>query len=1489
MALEQLPIWDRVSQLGFLDVGAYFPGLCGRSPDNTYRGISRLDYCIANASAVPFLDEFTVDPRGYTDHASLHITLNISRPSLNKTIWSMPMDIAAIKPVVKNLPSQDVPLEVLQDFAVQLNDGFIDNAYHLFCRTFEDLCDNCHVDAGLGALPCKFRGRGRGKLVKAPRPSYALSQHGTVLSDQIQFRKRQKAMRQFRELKFLLRKTAGAWCAEHERLWNFLLRSRAFPHGFANWLLSNDICAFVPQRPSLEWVCEISEALQIEEECWAHAVKSRQQQLFKRFRDSDWKDAGATWHASVLKPPKAASLTTMCSKEVLQIRHARSCKGHPATFNVLHGSLPGPGAIWNFGSVSARVTAVAGSIVSLDIPLRSGMATGTVTQIIPNNEPQFIAETVQKYWDQFWNTSSQPNMEFVNRNLQNVPELPPFDPRITVQELHVALRKLPRRKARGMDGWSNGELASLSPDMASMLLALLNKITDSAVWPGDLCQSTVNLLAKVLSPTEASQARPITILAVIFRLWSKCMAAKVLKHLLPYVPQEIFGSIPNRCAHDLAFDLQSSIEEGLLTNTAVCGSSIDLVKAYNLISRPVLMVIAERLGWPVQLRMAYSSFLCSLQRFFSVDGSLFGPCASSVGVPEGCPLAVTSMIAITWFVGGFLKTNMGLNLSSYVDNWSVQSSDPSLVLQATQSIWHATDQLAMQISSDKLRFFSTNAAQRKFLRQQRLQDKEVMVSLDFRDLGVYFNSAARCSAKGFNSRFQANQGRFQKLATVSWSESRKASSLVRFIFPAVLYDAPLTHVSGSNFRQLRGRCTSALFGKRNQRDHFLAPLLSSSQIYEPFLQVFKIRWRTVQRMLRRSPAVYQRRWNTVFEKYTGKPLGPLGYFFEQVYKLHWVVQLDGIIVDHNGLPWNVATIPWKMLERHVWEAWIQCIIPLIRIDPQFAGIRAFDLSFIRKAYSSTEGYNGLVANYSTGAILSSKAKAKFLDGSAALCSLCQKDGDAAHVLWECTGTQNIREKMDLALLGEQVPAIKVAGLFPQLDGHADFLQNLLAIPEVQHIPFIAEEVIFFTDGSTDWGNHSPLTLSSWSVVRAYWGSSFSQCVAKGPLPGPCQSNNRAELYAVVQAVRGGQRGSIYTDSAIVVKGFQRLQKAGWDETVWSKADNYDLWLQLHQALLPDPLRWKIIWIPSHRAIQEAKSESEAWEILHNDTADRFAKAANKGRSPGFLEMHRNMVWQFKQFLQLQQTLLQLQQQVSVASKLEKFLTVPAESSFEPDRWRITLERFGMLINEKHQRIPAFQQELNLTGFIMYRPFVSKVWDFLRSQCWVPDPSGCSFCELFAAFFFECGWPVPVNITKIPSKHRPHFLQAKDNTVVWSHEFEWEQLALQRPSLTEQTVIFRNIVVGIFRSLQVPWESVQRQSLWTLSSRSFASLKWRPVNTCNGFVLRKLLGLQSGVSFATFMRTPLSANRPISIVGALAIRNVEHEWAEYKSVHRQRHQ
>ena len=1205
--LQNMQCWEKYSALGFCDYGAHVAALGGLSPQPTYRGISRLDYCIANSWAMPYLAGFSVDPRGFTDHGSLHILLGIEAHQPVCTRWAMPFDIA-------------------------------------------------------------------------PVPGYATA-----------------------------------------------------------------------------------------------------------------------------------------------------------------------------GGCSALVSKVRGHTVTLADTLKSEMIVSTVTQATWSARPSYVAEQIRQYWCQFWFSKKTPDLDFVKAHLDLLPHLPPFDPVISAAELHWAARNLKMGKARGLDGFSNAELKSLSPDLFSMLLSLLNHLTSSVTWPANLCQASMAFLAKTLQPDKPADGRPITILSTLYRLWSKIVARKMMLHLLPVLPPSLTGSVPGKSSVSLAFELQSSIEAALLEDASQSGVTMDLSKAYNLINRDVLLLISERLGWPSSVQQSYFAFLKNLRRFITVDKDMSVSSYSDVGVPEGDPIAVTAMIILTFFVSVKLQNDCQTPLSSYVDNWAVQSSSPSEVLSGVDSVAGSVAAIAMSLAVDKLKFYATSADARK-QRGSTCLGQPCCVVHDFQDFGVFFCAARRQTAKCFGTRFQQCQTRFQKLVVAPWADGVKCHSLLRTIVPAVLYGCELTHYSKSSLRMIRGRFSSSLWGQRSRRDHFLAPLLAGAVVYEPFLLILGRRWQAMQRASCQNQDTFRRWWNTAASADESSLLGPFTYFFEQLRQIGWIVEADGFVSDHDGVLWSISWNSWNTVQTLAYTAWVRVITPLVREDEQFSGLQPFQLEQIRSAFSDKKQYNTVLGNYATGAIISSAAKEHYMTSEDACCSLCgSSSGGAVHLLYECPCTKEFRTEAQQLLVA--LPnAVRVANLVPA-SIHVGSFRRALAAQSIGSLYTFAEPVHLFTDGSTQHPNDPAVSLSAWSVVLAEQGSVDKTLVHADVLPGVIQSNNRAELFAVVQATLTAPGGHIYSDSQYVVHGWNKLVARGWMRQEWASCSHSDLWYDLYLSLRASVNGWEIHKVTSHLDVASAVSLEQAWCIIHNAFADECAKRANAARPADILQMHASLcrhrqvqAWRLKHTSELQ---LLCSDRAKKACKQSSF----ENAGGKDDIWILHLERFGMMQHDRTFSIPSADMAFNSFGFLMHKPYGMLLWSWLARQRWVEDAEGMSAAELYTLVCLQTGWVSPRNITRIPESERPPGLRTglSASARVWTHELAWPALALTRESFSAQISTFRVVMAALFKQQGISWSFQPATSLLLFQHPLVtSSLFVRPVSSLDGSAIQYMQRLRRGSSWCSFL-------------------------------------
>ena len=112
--------------------------------------------------------------------------------------------------------------------------------------------------------------------------------------------------------------------------------------------------------------------------------------------------------------------------------------------------------------------------------------------------------------------------------------------------------------------------------------------------------------------------------------------------------------------------------------------------------------------------------------------------------------------------------------------------------------------------------------------------------------------------------------------------------------------------------------------------------------------------------------------------------------------------------------------------------------------------------------------------------------------------------------------------------------------------------------------FITGHVVVFTDGACVHNQRECLRRAG---LGAWWADDHENNISE-PLPGIAQTNQRAELFAVIRALQIEHRPlHVKTDSKYVLDGCL-CHRFAWAALGWRKVKNADLWKQLH-ALLED--------------------------------------------------------------------------------------------------------------------------------------------------------------------------------------------------------------------------------------------------------------------------------------------------------------------------------
>ena len=230
---------------------------------------------------------------------------------------------------------------------------------------------------------------------------------------------------------------------------------------------------------------------------------------------------------------------------------------------------------------------------------------GVLRQHFTAVSPDHISEAFNAFWKPFWQRDSFESQFEISEWSDFQHELDNCDfPRweLTVdikdpQNWKRAIKSLKAGKAEGACGWRYQEFHQL-PDRAIEHLANIFCRLWEFGLSSKLMMARVCLLEKCPSPKSMADARPITILPCIYRLVSKVVFQQVIDKWSKMMPSQVSGGISGRGVRDLSIVQTVTVENAVKKKEFLCGSTMDLAKAFNLIPRFPAAILMNRLGLP---------------------------------------------------------------------------------------------------------------------------------------------------------------------------------------------------------------------------------------------------------------------------------------------------------------------------------------------------------------------------------------------------------------------------------------------------------------------------------------------------------------------------------------------------------------------------------------------------------------------------------------------------------------------------------------------------------------------------------------------------------------------------------------------------------------------------------------------------------------------------------------------------------------------------
>ena len=1208
-----------MERLGFRDVQDLHAERTGMHPVATCRGKTRRDFLFVSREMVPLFQSCQVDDETMSDHSYLIGTFSGSHDCLDRFVWPIPdpmdwSEASCRRPVALDL------------FAPGCN---LDSDYETFWHEVETRNNFARLQQ---QKPVVRASLGRGKQrkpqcrdrqlppTKASRPG---DRQPAYLGTCVQHAQWLKQLRRLQSYVRLARSgiSSAAHRAHQFGLWTSILRAPGFAPSFSVWWSQRSLAlgepVGVPSEPpdqSLAWI--LYSGLELDFTQLEAALRSARSHANRLSKASDIHAMYRTVQRDI--PVQVDSLVHVEKAEVLDVDLEecalvtdRNVAWDPEVPLAHHA---GPVSIIHAEGDKVWVDSCA------NVEIGDTISQTSFTTSLPD-----LFDAFESHWTALWNKHADvPTSQWddiVQFAASQLRPLPPSCPVFSINSVRRCLQRKSSKAATGLDGVARADLLALSDPDLQLLMRTFACAGHTGEWPQQVLNGYVRSLAKNDDPLTVSHYRPITVFSLWYRTWSSIAARHWLAQLSQVVDPFLCGNVVGCRAGMVWRHVLEQVEAAHRDQVPVCGFSADIVKAFNVLPRRPAFVAAKLLGLDQQTLVSWAGALGVFVRHFVIRGSYSPGVASLNGFPEGCAMSCVAMLLLTQlFHKWMLACNTLFRPVSYVDNWAVLLHNVDHMRQATEAVDRFANMLRVQLDAKKSFAWCSDADGRRSLRDQGFR-----VLLGTRELGAHVVYTRQLANKTALDRFKCLADFWAKLSGTWCTFRQKLTLVTRVAWPRAMHAISAVVVGRKHFESLRTHMMQSLHLQKPGANPVLQcgleglavdPLVFAALETVRDARALGVDFCVVQDLDAGPFGGDEPQFNSLSE-----------ILCQRLHQVGFTPELHGLVSDAIG-SFRLLACPFGELLVRLQLVWTTVMAAQVRHRNSFRGFESVDVAQTRKAYLSHDPYDqGILRKHLHGATLTNAHAQHWSTNRSDLCVRCGMLDSTWHRLWDCSATQPLRDSLPVDFLAAvpSLPAVVVEHGWTWRPCLADawlrYLDTLPSDVDFQPCGPLPAVLDVFTDGSCLFPTNPLLRVASWAVVL---GSPFQldfamsdfKALAGQPLPGIIQTAYRAELYAILTALRFAhkhQRGiRIWTDCQSAIAAFATHVRDALP--VRANSHHCDLLSAIQQlASTIGPGCVEVLKVPAHVSRSCYDNDLERWLISGNESADRLAKSANAAR------------------------------------------------------------------------------------------------------------------------------------------------------------------------------------------------------------------------------------------------------------------------------------
>ena len=677
------------------------------------------------------------------------------------------------------------------------------------------------------------------------------------------------------------------------------------------------------------------------------------------------------------------------------------------------------------------------------------------------------------------------------------------------------------------------------------------------------------------------------------------------------------GSLPKRSSKNVWYHLQGLIEYTFACENQAAGAVIDIIKCFNCLPREPLLAIGIHIGLCTSVIRPWASALTSIQRRFTIRGSVGPSVMSCCGFPEGDPLSIIAMAIANLTLDRWIAIRYPtIQTWTYVDNIETVCSSGTQAQESLGALEAFCEALDLQIDPKKTYCWTTSREQRKELKEQEIQTLKAA-----RDLGGHMNYSKWDTKSTILEKIEKFAPFWRRLSRSSAPKFQKLRCLKVSAWPNMFHSISISSLGHVHFEKIRTKVMQSLgFNTYGANPKLQLSCICPSACDPEFWCAYEtiLSWRKFT-----SPEMADFVMTHIAEGNKMTP-GPCASVTKILHKLGWQWIDSGIIHDENHLAISIRNCPIQELFVRVKQAWQKAI--LSETEKLRKTMKQLSKACVATTLKEYETWNpeeqGVLRCALNGTLYTHDALVHTGKVECSTCRFCNQTDSIRHRHWECPHFDDLRSqclsKIPKGI--EQLPdCLVLHGWLPDNPFVNELKSILCNLPNLVHTLFIPPNfgkpdtcVEIFTDGSCINPTKPNQRVATWGAV--IWHNNGFSTIAEGGVKGYHQTSLRGEIYAAVAAlsfaVQQQVQIRIWIDNQTVCNFLLGLL-AETNTAVNPHGKDADLWEWLERQFEPARHYVKqVVKVRSH-VNDDADDEFESWVFLGNERADAAAKQARK--------------------------------------------------------------------------------------------------------------------------------------------------------------------------------------------------------------------------------------------------------------------------------------